>query len=536
MDLVVRDRRWRGCTRRRAMAVVAAVAVLVAVAGACGSSGGDQVGTDGPGGWQALPTAPLSGRSGAVAIWDGHEVLVFGGFDQQAARSGLGTSSATVGGTTATAVATATVPTGGVPPSTPPIAPTPTPPATRAPGFPIDGAAFDPAARSWRALPAAPAPADRVATPVTTEGDRLTVMFARGATCGSDDKAPDPAGAWYDRETNAWRTIAAPSVPYLCSVSATWSGGRLWASLPGGLGAYDPATNRWQTFGDPPAAPDGCGGNELHAVGARIIAVGGRSVGPESSVACARAFDPASGTWAALPDPPVLDATAVAAGDRLYVVDNGTGEAAFWDESARAWSSLPDSPTGPRAGAVVTASDTSLVVWGGFDVPRRQGPSSAMLGYQPAAERSDGAVFDRARGSWRTIPGDGVSGRMSAAATTWAGTFFVWGGEVTRVTPTGSEREPLADGATFALGDAAEGALPPPAPTTTRPATPPQSAVGSPTTPPATAAAAPAAPATTVGALPSVSTPEGVAPESRSASTLPPVTVTVTAGGNVAVP
>jgi hypothetical protein len=368
-------------------------------------------------------------------------------------------------------------------------------------------------------------------------------MFTHGPGCSTDSKPAEPAGAWYDRAKDTWVPIPSPSVPYFCptgamsstSSTAAWSSGRLWASLGGGWASFDPASGAWQPMASPDANP-ACSGDDVHAVGQRLIAVGRRTVGPESYVTCVTAFDPATGTWAALPDPPLAYGTPSAAGEDLFLVDNGAGQVADWNEGSRSWRSLPDSPTGPRSGAVVTSSASSLVVWGGFDVPRRQGPGSSFTMSMPQPERSDGAVLDRASGSWRTIPAGGVAARQRASVVTWDDTFFVWGGAVTTWTNTGNQQDPLADGGTFALTAASDQPLPPPAPTTTRaPSPPPGSAVGTPTTPPgattqtAPAASAPAmtapasaAPATTVAGAGGV---DGSPGAGAPVTTMPPVTI-----------
>ena len=134
----------------------------------------------------------------------------------------------------------------------------------------------------------------------------------------------------------------------LCDPSAVWLSGRLWASLGGGTASFDPATAMWQPFAGPTptrdrsssASPEDpsttCAAHELHAVGQRLVAIGERSVGVEQSTACATAFDPATGAWEPLPDPPVAGGTAVAAGDHrdLHRVDRRQRQMCIRDRSA----------------------------------------------------------------------------------------------------------------------------------------------------------------------------------------------------------
>lgn len=114
--------------------------------------------------WRALPVAPITGRVGAVAVWTGKEVLVWGGND-----------------------------------------------STPGPTTPPDGALFNPATRTWRRI--APAPGGRV--------------FARGFSlsgqvviAGGDTPTGAPESALvYDPATDDWRTIPTP--PHVVDAAAT---------------------------------------------------------------------------------------------------------------------------------------------------------------------------------------------------------------------------------------------------------------------------------------------------------------------------
>ncbi len=73
-------------TRRadRGRQLVAAAAVLLVVVGVVGlvarHDGGDSV-TDSPRGWVSMAESPLSARFAPAAVWDGEEMLIWGGYD-----------------------------------------------------------------------------------------------------------------------------------------------------------------------------------------------------------------------------------------------------------------------------------------------------------------------------------------------------------------------------------------------------------------------------------------------------------------------
>src|SRR5690242_987980 len=110
--------------------------------------------------WRTLPPAPLSARTRHVAVWSGHEMFVWGGT------------------TTGTGV-------GGL----------------------LDGAAYDPKARTWRTIAPAPPGTDRTyATGVWANG-KLVIAGGQSATGENDGSL-----LVYDAPRDSWRTVAVPVV------------------------------------------------------------------------------------------------------------------------------------------------------------------------------------------------------------------------------------------------------------------------------------------------------------------------------------
>lgn len=190
---------------------ICAAAVLLGVAG-CGATE-DAAGP--AAGWTQLPASPLSPREYATVHWTGTEVLMIGGSDSSPC-----------------------------PPNAQCIAPT-TPPLG-------DGAAFDPATRTWRMIAPAPAPFDWAE--VVQLGD--LVYFATSDNSGR----PDTRAAFL---------------------------------------AYDVGRDRWTDL-PVPTGSDFEGG--LAAAGDRVVFY---STGDEFGEHPDWSFDPATGAWTELPDDPL---------------------------------------------------------------------------------------------------------------------------------------------------------------------------------------------------------------------------------------
>ena len=192
--------------------------------------------------WRPLPPAPIA-RSGASAVWTGTEAIFWGGVDAQGGR--------------------------------------------------VDGAAYDPATDSWKTIPAAPlAPRDGAAMVWT--GQRVFVW-------GGGEASTANQGALYDPATDAWRKLS--STPFgLNLLSAVWTGNEVIvfgsyvgagnhaaSSHPVGL-TYDPSLNTWGEL--PPAkglSPQATSAGWLRG---RLIAY--------DYILDASSFDPVTGRWSDL--------------------------------------------------------------------------------------------------------------------------------------------------------------------------------------------------------------------------------------------
>ena len=167
--------------------------------------------------WRTLPPSGLTPRQGAVAVWTGSQLVVWGGlnYDLTSAYD--------------------------------------------------DGARLDPATGTWRRLPVAPVPARGLAgsawsgREVLLWGGEIGRSLQARSSLGA---ASVGQGAAYDPVENRWRALPLSPLRAKFSPAAVWTGhlfivigGSANGVLPApgpGAAAYDPATNAWTAL---PAAP-----------------------------------------------------------------------------------------------------------------------------------------------------------------------------------------------------------------------------------------------------------------------------------------
>jgi hypothetical protein len=166
--------------------------------------------------WRQVPSPPAGVRKGALVVWTGTEMIVWGGGD-------------TTG---------------------PSVVPR------------QDGIAYDPRTEQWRGMSAAPfAPAD--GTTATWTGRELIVTNGSSERClsvAASSCFPDAAS--YDPKTNTWETLPDPPVSLRGnnSIRATWTGQDVVYVVPSGslaaraAVAFDPELRTWRRLEAPFAA------------------------------------------------------------------------------------------------------------------------------------------------------------------------------------------------------------------------------------------------------------------------------------------
>ena len=210
--------------------------------------------------WSALEAPPLAPRGDNALVWTGRDVVVWGG--------------------------TVAVPEG-----------------RRALYF-NDGAAYDPRAGTWRALPPAPL-SGRTGMGAVWTGTRLFVWG------GADASGFRRDGALYDPAARTWtRVPPSPLSPRAGAVLA-WTGREVLvvggSDLAGGLddgAAFDPATATWRRVAALPWRRDSTSVLSGTWVGSHLL-VWRHDAPFDSGQPHAAVYDPARDAWTVVPPPAV---------------------------------------------------------------------------------------------------------------------------------------------------------------------------------------------------------------------------------------
>ena len=210
--------------------------------------------------WTLLPAAPLQPRRAAAGAWTGRELIVAGG-------SGTGTVKTF-----------------------------------------RDGAAWNPATRTWRTI--APMPAGRTGATAVWDGTELILIGGRAGSGAASRLAAIPLA--YNPATDRWRWL--PKMPYPRSgFGAVWTGRQVlvWGGLtaagippPHGQ-AYNPAAGRWTAL--PPAPLRGRADPVMAWTGRRMIVWGGSASGRHFTDGAAFT-PPPPGSWGTAIEVPGLGA------------------------------------------------------------------------------------------------------------------------------------------------------------------------------------------------------------------------------------
>jgi hypothetical protein len=182
------------------------------------------------------------------------------------------------------------------------------------------GTAYDPAADTWRKLPASPLAGSQHPIGAWT-GKELIVLVGDRDPEGKPWPARLARAAAYDPATNTWRRIAPLPAPR-DGASAVWDGHELL--VLGGAGArpvgfaYEPRSDRWRRI----AATPGRTGALALWTGKRAILWGGHVPGGASAVPQGLAYDPVTDRWSPLPHSPLparIEPTLIWTGQSLIV-------------------------------------------------------------------------------------------------------------------------------------------------------------------------------------------------------------------------
>ncbi|MDQ4054430.1 MAG: PQQ-dependent sugar dehydrogenase [Actinomycetota bacterium] len=241
---------------------------------------------------------------------------------------------------------------------------------------------------------------------VSLSDDGLSVLDSESLAGGFSDPLPmtqGPDGTIYVGETGA---------------------GRITALVPRNTGC-------WSTEAPLPVNLLDAGGAALDG---KVYVVGGKT-GSTAHVSTVHVYDTAADTWSAaadLPGPAVENPAVVAHDGKVYAFGGSTApfsgavpNAAVFDPATGTWTALPAMPTA-RGGAAAQVLDGKIYVLGGMG---EDGASVASV-----------EIFDPVTGTWTTGPAMGTR-RDNLGAASIGGTLYAFGGRTrdadgTTVAPT----------------------------------------------------------------------------------------------------
>lgn len=374
--------------RRRARHVVVALVVVALAAAAVGVFIGRATKTEASAAspsWQPLPQAPIAGRVYEGVVWTGTELIVWGGI-----RNGKALA---------------------------------------------DGAAYDPAAGSWRAIAPLPSGVQGYAAGAVWTGE--TAVFWAG-------NSPDgPAlGAVYDPRADTWRRLPDGPLGPREGYASVWTGKELLV-IGGARGdgqaapvaaAVDPRTGAWRLLPALDHLTFYGGPNGAVWDGHEALVIGNLSLCPEQGSACAEhrplfvAYDPATDAVRELELP-------------RYSSDFGADTAASLTPVAWTGTDVVFSAAVPGSVRIVSYNPATGVWRKGAPAPcfiPLQYTQRAWLGdrYVTACGADGLQVYSPATGTWtwRTLtPGPSPLTSREGSAIVWTGTDLIaWSGSVDR--------------------------------------------------------------------------------------------------------
>lgn len=345
---------------------------------ACGQSAAPAASA--PADWREISSVPLSPREGALGLWTGAEVLLFGGSDARPCPPGADC----------------------VTPEESPLR---------------DGAAYHPGTGTWRALAEAPVGIGYADAALIKGTAYLWVP-------GDATRKGSPAAFLaYDVERDEWRKLTPPPgdgyrVAAVGDRLAFYPGSDETGEKPDQV--YDPATDSWSRLPDDPLSPSFdrfmvSHGDELVLFERELVPNPGAG---KPAVTRAAVLDVRAGTWRRLPDSELIGAEPwIPAGDRLVNPTLGGADGGgdwgrtvpyggILDPAKGAWSALPDSPSAETdSGGLLTATAGHFVGYTGW-------------------------VLDTTTDTWLRIPTlDPADSQVQGRTVVSAGTeLFVFGG------------------------------------------------------------------------------------------------------------
>lgn len=313
------------------------------------------------------------------------------------------------------------------------------------------GGRYKPATDSWTACSVSGAPAGRIGHTAVWSGSQMLVW---GGFYSSAGNVFYPNGGRYNAAVNTWSALSTTGAPvnrrfhtsvWTGSEMIVWGGEHNTSSSVGSGGRYNPATDTWAAV-SAIGAPAGRKDHTAVWTGSEMIIWGGTVAGiPAGNGA---RYNPTTNTWTAIttagaPSPRATH-TAVWTGSGM-IVWGGTGPGAsastgaIYAPATNSWTAVNQTGAPPalRGGHQAVWTGSEMIVWG--DLLISGGVTTGGGRYSPSTN------------SWTAVTTTGAPEARYAASTIWTGNdMILFGGhrsappsgyvnETFRYTPVGEE-------------------------------------------------------------------------------------------------
>jgi hypothetical protein len=333
--------------------------------------------------WMGLPPSGLAARTSNIAIFNGTEIIVWGGVN-------FSTSS-----------------------------------------YYGDGAKFNPSTGNWSSISTVGAPSARAgATAILDVVNSRIIVWGGFSSIGTTLNS----GAIYDYNTDTWTTIPsglANTPSPRTGHTATWTGtemiiwgGYNFSSAYANGAAYNPTSNIWTSLPTSTLSARFNHTAEWNAIGQEIVIWGGED---GVSIVNGDAKYHINGTWTALPSSPLSTRKwhrSINTGTDMIIWGGWPNrkDGAKYNFSSNSWTTLAAAPATIvgrwyHHQVYTGIGSNKMIVWGG---------------YNDVTSLIDGAIYDISTDTWTTMnPVNTPSKREYSLNSTciWANDrFYVWGG------------------------------------------------------------------------------------------------------------
>lgn len=292
-----------------------------------------------------------------------------------------------------------------------------------------DGASYDPVGNSWTALTSANAPAARQYHTAVWNGTNTMIIWGG---VGANNTNFNDGGRFCTTNTSSWLAVNTNGAPIGRSAhGAVWDGTNMivWGGYNSASntyfnngGRYNPLLNTWSSMNTNGAPSPRTIGHGCAILNGNMYCWGGNSSG-NLCYSDGGYYSPSGDSWTAMPTnlapvarsghTMVSDGTGVIVWGGVGANNTIVNDGGRYNPTTCAWTPLSATVPAARANHTAVWSGTEMIVWGGVN---------------GATYYNDGGRYNAAANAWIALPSVSLAGRANHTAV-WDGSgMIVWGG------------------------------------------------------------------------------------------------------------